>query len=248
MAVSGHRAAGRIEVWAARAWNVFNEGRPFSLVYPVLVLLVAAPVGLAPNGPLPLALAGALSLSAVLARFTFPLRGRALLCVAALACVPLLEPWRAPALLAGALAGWAFFCVIVWGSVYYHLRTGAPLSNGRRFWRLVLTNSDPTSGNALEQVPKLLTALSAGTLLAEQPTGGSVLRIAAAAAICGALGALAWRHFAAQRLPAYPQRMAPTAGPRSALARRVYVIVVDGVNRGRLWQADTPVMDRLARE
>jgi predicted AlkP superfamily pyrophosphatase or phosphodiesterase len=32
------------------------------------------------------------------------------------------------------------------------------------------------------------------------------------------------------------------------LARRVYVIVVDGCNRGRLWQADAPVMDRLARE
>ena len=29
---------------------------------------------------------------------------------------------------------------------------------------------------------------------------------------------------------------------------RVYVIVVDGCNRSRLWQADTPVMDRLARE
>jgi hypothetical protein len=28
----------------------------------------------------------------------------------------------------------------------------------------------------------------------------------------------------------------------------VYVIVVDGANRGRLWQADAPVMDRLARE
>ena len=32
------------------------------------------------------------------------------------------------------------------------------------------------------------------------------------------------------------------------MAKRVYVIVVDGCNRGRLWQADAPVMDRLARE
>ena len=116
--------------------------------------------------------------SLVLARFPFALRGRALLWLAALAAVPLLEPWRAPALLAGALAGYAFFTVVVWGSVYYHLRTGAPWTNGLRFWRLVLTNSDPTSGNALEQLPKLLITLSAATLLAEEPGAGSVARIA----------------------------------------------------------------------
>src|SRR3954447_24413979 len=51
--------AGKAEVWAARAWNVFNEGRPFSVVFPVLVLLVAAPLGLGPSGGLPAALAGA---------------------------------------------------------------------------------------------------------------------------------------------------------------------------------------------
>ena len=39
MAGNGHRAAGGFEIWAARAWNVFNEGRPFSIVFPVLVLL-----------------------------------------------------------------------------------------------------------------------------------------------------------------------------------------------------------------
>ena len=171
-AAGGARAAGPFEVWAARAWNVLNEGRPFSIVYPLLVLLVAAPLGLAPEGPLGLALLGSAVAALVLSRFSFALRGRALLWVAALAAVPLLEPWRAPALLAGALAGYAFFTVVVWGSVYYHLRTGAPWSNGLRFWRLVLTNSDPTSGNALEQLPKLVIALSAGTLLAEEPARG----------------------------------------------------------------------------
>ena len=239
------KPAGVAEVWAARAWNVFNEGRPFSVVYPLLVLLAAAPVGLAPDGRLGLALAGATAASLVLSRLPFALRGRALLWLAALAAVPLLEPWRAPALLAGALAGYAFFTVVVWGSVYYHLRTGAPWTNGLRFWRLVLTNSDPTSGNALEQLPKLLIALSAATLLAEEPSGASAARIAAALAVAAALGALAGRSFA-KRLPRYPERYG--AAPEPALARRVYVIVVDGCNRGRLWQADAPVMDRLARE
>jgi hypothetical protein len=52
-------------VWAARAWNVFNEGRPFSVVYPVLVLAAAVPAGLAPDGSILVALAGALALPGV---------------------------------------------------------------------------------------------------------------------------------------------------------------------------------------
>ena len=239
-------AAGPFEVWAARAWNVFNEGRPFSIVYPLLVLLAAAPLGLAPDGSLGLALLGAGASALVLSRFSYALRGRALLWLAALAALPLLEPWRAPALLAGALAGYVFFTVVVWGSVYYHLRTGAPWTNGLRFWRLVLTNSDPTSGNALEQLPKLLIALSAGTLLAEDPGSGSLVQVTAAVGIAAALGVVAARSFA-RRLPRYPER-APRRPAGEALARRVYVIVVDGCNRGRLWQAHAPVMDRLARE
>ena len=163
------REAGFIEVWAARAWNVFNEGRPFTLVYPVLVLLAAAAVGLAPEGSLLVALAGGLSLAVVLAIHPFPLRGRALLWLALALAVPPLEPWRAPALVAGALAGWVFFTVFFWGTLYYRLRTGAPWTNFLRFWRLVLTNSDPTSGNALEQIPKIVMTISAATLLAEDP-------------------------------------------------------------------------------
>ncbi len=244
---SGQRAAGPFEVWAARAWNVFNEGRPFSLVYPLLVLLAAAAVGLAPDGSPGLALLGATGASLVLMEFAFALRGRALLWLAAAASVPLVEPWRAPGLLLGALAGYFLFTVVVWGSVYYHLRTGAPWTNGLRFWRLVLTNSDPTSGNALEQLPKLLITLSAATLLAEEPGAGSIARIAFALGIAAALGAVAARGFA-KRLPRYPERAQDAGGTREALAKRVYVIVVDGCNRGRLWQAEAPVMDRLARE
>jgi Glycosyl transferase family 2/Sulfatase/Type I phosphodiesterase / nucleotide pyrophosphatase len=243
---TGYAKVGGLEKWAARAWNVFNEGRPFSLVYPALCLLAAPAFGLAPEGSLWLALAGALGLAAVLACFPFPLRGRALLWLAALASLPLLEPWRTPGLLAGALAGYAFFTVLFWGTLYYRLRTGAPWTNFVRFWRLVLTNSDPTSGNALEQVPKLVLALSAGTLLAGEPGGTSLVRIGAAAAIVAVLGWVAQRRFA-RRLPRYPER-APRARPGEPLARRVYVIVVDGLNRGRLWQANAPEMDRLARE
>src|SRR5215204_7735216 len=204
---SAYHPARAAEVWAARAWNVFNEGRPFSVVYPLMVLVAAALVGLAPDGPLWLALLTATASAFVLSLFAFALRGRAFLWLAALVALPLLEPWRAPGLLAGALAGYAFFTVVVWGSAYYHLRTGAPWGNGLRFWRLVLTNSDPTSGNALEQISKLLIALSAATLTAEEATGATITRVVAALAIAAALGALASRAFA-KRLPRYPERSA----------------------------------------
>jgi glycosyl transferase family 2/type I phosphodiesterase/nucleotide pyrophosphatase len=245
-AMGAQRAAGPVEIWAARAWNVLNEGRPFSVVYPALVLLGAAPLGLAPDGPLLLALAGAVGLALVQSRFEFPLRARGLLWLALPVAIPALELWRAPALLLGAVAGYFVFTVLVWGTLYYRLRTGAPWTNGLRFWRLVLTNSDPTSGNVLEQLPKLLIALGAGTLLAEAPSVGSAVRIAAVGLLVAATGALAWRRFSG-RLPRYP-RPAPAAPPAAALARRVYVIVIDGCNRSRLWQARTPVIDRLARE
>src|ERR671914_2402215 len=116
---SGHREAGGFEVWAARAWNVFNEGRPFSVLYPLLVLLAAAPLGLGPEGSLAVALCGALAMAGVLACFTFPLRGRALLWLALAATVPLLEPWRAPALLAGAGGGGRPFSPGVLGRGFY---------------------------------------------------------------------------------------------------------------------------------
>src|SRR3954453_21340875 len=227
--------AGKLEIWAARLWNVFNEGRPFSLVYPTLVILVLRPS--------PAALLGALAFAAILVPFAFALRGRALLWLAAAVSVPLLEPWRAPGLLAAALAGYFAFTVLLWGTLYYRLRTGAPWTNFLRFWRLVLTNSDPTSGNALEQIPKLLMTLSAATLLAEEPS--SLPKIALAAALTAILGTIAWRRFR-RRLPAYPpSALRPLP---SALSKRVYVIVIDGCNRDRLRQAHTPTIDRLARE
>src|ERR671923_75625 len=113
------RAAGPLEIWAARAWNVFNEGRPFSLLYPALVLVCAAPLGLGPQGPLAIALACALPLALVQSRFEFPLRARALLWLALVISIPLLEPWRSPALLAGALAGFVALSLLGWGGGYF---------------------------------------------------------------------------------------------------------------------------------
>ena len=236
------RQAGGFEIWAARAWNVFNEGRPFGIVYPPMALLGAVLVG-AIDGHLVAALLTGLAFSVVWARFSFALRGRALLW---LLLIPGLLILGAPGgLTAVGLGGWLFFTVVVWGSVYYHLRTGAPWTNGLRFWRLVATNSDPTSGNALEQVPKLTLTFAAMEHVAGPggPAPAFVLM-----AVAAGLGVLATRW---ERRPWYPERT--TAPPPAApLARRAYVIVIDGCNRERLRQASalglTPAIDRLTAE
>src|SRR5688500_15549669 len=118
------RSAGHFEVWAARAWNVFNEGRPFGIVYPPLALGGAALAGLGPDGALGWGLLAGLAMGALWARFAFPLRARALLWALLVPAFVALEAWRDPGLLLVGLAGYAFFTVVVWGSVYYHLRTG----------------------------------------------------------------------------------------------------------------------------
>ena len=72
-------AAGFAETWAARAWNVFNEGRPFGVVYPPMAVAGALLVGALGAAGLGWGLLAGLALSLVWARFSFPLRGRALL-------------------------------------------------------------------------------------------------------------------------------------------------------------------------
>ena len=94
-------------------------------------------------------------MAVVLSRFSFPLRGRALLWLAAAveraAARALARAGRCCSARSPATSSSRCF---FWGTLYYRLRTGAPWTNFTRFWRLVLTNSDPTSGNALEQVPE----------------------------------------------------------------------------------------------
>ena len=147
------RSAGRLEEVAARAWNVLNEGQPFTAVFSLAILVVtgASPAGILAAVPLALAWW----------RHAYPLHLRGILWVLCIAVVIAAGGLPVgPAVLA--LAAYLLFTVVLWGSVYYHLRLGAPWSNFTRFWRLVLENPDPTSGNLVEQVPKVAALLAVG--------------------------------------------------------------------------------------
>lgn len=195
------KAASAFEVLAARAWNLLNEGKSF---YPLFNLgLFAVLVAVDPawrqgalmggGAGLGRALLASLPLLLAYVRWDFPLHLRWFL-------------WP-PLLAFGVLFGWPsleavglstglyfFFTVIVWGTVYYHLRTGTTLWNFLRFWKLVLKNADSTSGNAQEQLPKSFLTLAvwhhllAGAASPMAPTGGAFGAVAGAGSAAAAAG------------------------------------------------------------
>ena len=234
------RAAGPLEESAARAWNVLNEGKPFTPVFALFVLLVtgAPAAGLLAAAPLGLAWW----------RHAYPLHLRAVLWAVAAGVVVAAGgvPLR-PALLA--LSLYLSFTVVLWGGVYYHLRLGAPLTNVWRFGRLVVENPDPTSGNLLEQVPKVAALLAVGH--STRPL--STLAVATVAALVAGevvqRRLITWvpgRATGDRRADRRPRDAGPArCGPPS---RKVLLVVIDGCRVDRLADARTPFLDRLAAE
>ena len=245
------KAAGRFEIVAARLWNVLNEGKPFTPVFAAASLLLLGLPILAADGGYALRLLGALAallpLFALFWRYDFPLRLRAALWALLAACLVLFRPFD-PAAIALVVALYFGFTVVLWGTVYYHLRIGTPWTNGLRFWKLVIENPDTTSGNFLEQVPKLLILVLLARRLAE---GGGLPAVAAAEAYTAGAAVLAvlihqWWFTWAPPEPQTPTRLRHPGGP--APSRRVILVVVDGCRADRFAEARTPFLDRLAAE
>ena len=175
------KRAGRFEIVAARLWNVLNEGKPLTMVFVVGTLVLLGLTQLTDSGywlRQLIALAALLPLFAVFYRYPFPLRLRAGLWVLLAACLASFRVFD-PAAIALVLALYLGFTVVLWGSIYYHLRIGTPWTNGLRFWRLVLENPDPTSGNFLEQVPKLLILVLLSGYLVGHPGALSIAAVEA---------------------------------------------------------------------
>jgi hypothetical protein len=229
-----------MEETAARLWNVLNEGKPFTLVFGVTMLLLTGAPAVGFAALLPLAVAWW--------RHPWPLHLRLGLWAVSAALVVVAGglPLR-PALLA--LACFLTFTVVLWGTVYYHLRVDAPLTNFWRFWRLVIENPDPTSGNFLEQVPKVAAVLAFGHSSRPLP----LLWFAGAAT--WAIGALVHRHLVTW-VPTWAtgernhDRRPVEAGPARCgpPSRKVVLLVIDGCRVDRLAEARTPFLDRLAAE
>ena len=246
----GSKAASRFEVVAARLWNVLNEGKPFTPVFVVGILALLSIPHLTDAGywaKAGIALAALLPLLLVFYRFDFPLKLRIVLW---LALAVFLATFRLVDLTALALVLGLYltFTVFLWGTVYYHLRIGTPWTNFTRFWRLVLENPDPTSGNFLEQIPKTLLLVLAFLLMVERPSLDTVVAVEGFALGLGAVALLVHQWFftwpPAPSLT--PTRLVAEEGQRRC--KRFIAIVIDGCRADRLLEADTPFIDRMRRE
>ena len=248
-ASDGTKSASGFEVVAARLWNVLNEGKPFTPVFVVGILgLLSLP--LLTDGEYwlraGLALLALAPLFLVFYRFDFPLKLRAALW-AYLALFLAVFRFLDATAIALVLGIYLIFTVLLWGSVYYHLRIGTPLTNFTRFWRLVLENPDPTSGNFLEQIPKTLILVLTFRMIVERPDPGS---LAAVGVFCLGIAASAllfhqW-FFTWPPAPSLASTRLRADGQRQ-LCKRFIAIVIDGCRTDRLTEADTPYIDHLRR-
>ena len=245
----GSKGASRFEVVAARLWNVLNEGKPFTPVFVVGILTLLSIPHLTDAGYWPkagIAIAALLPLFLFFYRFDFPLRLRVVLW---LALALFLGTFRFVDLTALALVLGLYltFTVFLWGTVYYHLRIGTPWTNFTRFWRLVLENPDPTSGNFLEQIPKTLLLVLAFLLMVERPVLDTVVAVEGFVLGLGAVALLVHQWFftwpPAPSLT--PTRLVAEEGQRRC--KRFIAIVIDGCRADRLLEADTPFIDRMRR-
>src|ERR687895_2181095 len=163
--------ASRFEIVAARVWNVMNEGKSFHPIFVLGTFLLLHVTQWLDGGFWARALptvALAVPLVAIFVRYDFPLKLRWALW-GFLGLFVLVFRFVDVAAVLLALGLYSFFTVFFWGTLYYHLRTGAPRTNFVRFWRLVLENPDSTSGNFLEQMPKSFLALFALEYLISEP-------------------------------------------------------------------------------
>ncbi len=243
---SSVKGASRFEIFAARAWNVLNEGKPFTPVFVLgVLLLLAAPQAGDYNywGHWLLSLALVAPLALVFFRFDFPLKLRWALW-AGLGIFVVAFRFPDPIAVAVVLGAYFTFTVVLWGSVYYHLRIGMPLTNFTRFWRLVVENPDPTSGNFLEQAPKCLLLVLAHQYLLHSNGAGPVVGWLTFVAALSIVTVLVHQWFFTW--PPAPS-LSPTraTGDGTAVARRVIVIAIDGCRTDRLLEAHTPCIDGL---
>jgi len=144
-----------------------------------------------------------------------------------------------------------FFTLIIWGTVYYRFILKEPWSTPLRFPRLVLENSDSTSGNFLEQIPKNIFTIilffslfeTIGSQTSPLNTTNYIIAIAAITIIT----IVAHRQFFS-RIDDSKEPSVKLKNPKEKHpAKHAYVIVIDGCNLDQFNKAKKPVMENLAK-
>ncbi|MBW3111795.1 MULTISPECIES: alkaline phosphatase family protein [Bacillaceae] len=241
------KSASKFEKTAARCWNLLNEGKPFTPIFVVGTMTIFHFQGLLQGEwfSFLISLLFTLPLFILYFYYDFPLFLRNYLWIPVIGYLLLFESPDL-ALWGLGIGLYFFFTVFFWGTFYYHLRIGTDWLNFTRFWKLVLKNSDSTSGNAQEQLPKFLLLLSVWDGMMTNLSTGELLPTNDYFIFCGVVFALAFilHHFLFDWKP--KQYDSFTAGePGEALNDKVVVIVIDGMRKERFYEANTPFLDGL---
>ncbi|WP_141430820.1 alkaline phosphatase family protein [Bacillus sp. 03113] len=245
------KSASKFEKVAARCWNLLNEGKPFTPIFAVGTFLFFHHTQLGSLGfilDLIVAFIYIIPLFVIYYIFDFPLFLRNYLWIP---FVVFLIIWNEVdiKLVLFSIGLYFFFTVFFWGTLYYHLRIGTSWLNFTRFWKLVLKNSDSTSGNAQEQLPKFLLILSVWEMLTVQNKAGEPIPfiplILFYAFIC-VFAYILHRNLFDWKPKAYPSFTKEDFLPAmKSLSDKVIVIVIDGMRKERFYEAQTPFLDSL---
>ncbi|MCM3663776.1 alkaline phosphatase family protein [Mesobacillus subterraneus] len=246
------KSASKFEKFAARSWNLLNEGKPFTPIFTVgtMVLFHLGDLDSTERTlDFFLALLAILPLLVMYFIYDFPLFLRNYLWIPFIVFI-VIWPDLNIDLLFFAAGLYFFFTVFFWGTLYYHLRIGTSWLNFTRFWKLVLKNSDSTSGNAQEQLPKVLLLLSIWEFVYTALTVDSAVPISDLAIFYGFILIFAyvlhrylfdWKPKAYE---SYTKNEGPEV-PENGLSEKVIVIVIDGMRKERFYEANTPYLDQL---
>lgn len=130
------KSASRFEKVAARAWNLLNEGKPFTPIFTIGVFLTYALWTQMPLTEAGLGFIVTLPLFILLWRYDFPLFLRNYLWIPVIVWL-FLRGTNADylPLFAYGAGLYFFFTIFFWGTIYYHLRIGTRWTNFTRFWR-----------------------------------------------------------------------------------------------------------------
>lgn len=245
------KSASKFEKVAARCWNLLNEGKPFTPIFVFGTMLLFHIGALSEWGSVAAFIQSfvyLIPLFVIYYIFDFPLFLRNYLWIP---FVVFLIIWNDTniGLLFFSIGLYFFFTVFFWGTLYYHLRIGTSWLNFTRFWKLVMKNSDSTSGNAQEQIPKFLLVLSVWeSIYTKNAIGTSVefLSIAIFYIFIFVFAFILHRNLFDWKPKMYSGfTREHFAEPENSISDKVIVIVIDGMRKERFYEANTPFLDYL---
>ena len=245
------KQASGFEKIAARCWNLLNEGKPFTPIFvtgTILLFYISQWTSIEFWGAFFVGLSVVLPLLVLYYVYDYPLFLRNYLWMPLIGYLLIFDSFSLQVALLG-IGLYFFFTVFFWGTFYYHLRIGTSWLNFTRFWKLVLKNSDSTSGNAQEQLPKFLLILPLWVMVIDSSVKNEMTFEWTTLVFFYAgiwLYSFILHHYLFDWKPAIKSDYTKAVPPTST-NERVIMIVIDGMRKERFQEANTPFLDSLKK-